>query len=511
MSKLPYTDIPATVQMIGGIYKKPTLLDDEKYSFLEDDFTEPFHRIIFGSIFNLHALGAKEITPQTIEDYLVSKPDFYNIYKINKGREYLRKLEENTQLTAFDYYYNRVKKMTLLRMYHKAGMDLSWLYDIDNILDVKKKQQQEDWLDNTPIEEIAEIIDNKITKIKQRYADNLNTDFAAAGDGADNLIDQLIKTPSVGYPMFGSLINGITHGARLGKFYLRSASTGLGKSRSMIADACTFACDTLYDKTKKEWKNNFTKEPTLFIATEQELDEIQTMMLAFISDVEEEHIIDGKYLEGEYERVKKAAAILKDSPLYVKRLPDFSLQDIENTIKYAIQEYGVKYICHDYIHSSLKILAEVTNKAKVQGLREDNVLFMISTRLKDICVKYDVFIISSTQLNGDLKNAKIFDQTLLRGAKSIADKIDIGMIMIDATQQDKDALKSVISKYGFEVPTIKISIYKNRRSKYKSILLWCKDNRGTCKIEPMFATDYNYELIEVKDLDIIIESDTNEK
>lgn len=31
--------------------------------------------------------------------------------------------------------------MTLLRMYNeKCGMDLSWLYDIDNILDVKKNK-----------------------------------------------------------------------------------------------------------------------------------------------------------------------------------------------------------------------------------------------------------------------------------------------------------------------------------------------------------------------------------
>ena len=34
-------------------------------------------------------------------------------------------------------------------------MDLSWLYDPDNILDVKKKQKQEDWLDNTSLENIA--------------------------------------------------------------------------------------------------------------------------------------------------------------------------------------------------------------------------------------------------------------------------------------------------------------------------------------------------------------------
>ena len=56
-----------------------------------------------------------------------------------------------------------MKKTTLFRMYkEKAGLDLSWLYDIDNIFDQKKKQAQEDWLDNTPIEQIAEEIDARI-------------------------------------------------------------------------------------------------------------------------------------------------------------------------------------------------------------------------------------------------------------------------------------------------------------------------------------------------------------
>lgn len=46
---------------------------------------------------------------------------------------------------------------------------------------------------------------------------------------------------------------------------------------------------------------------------------------------------------------------------------------------------------------------------------------MLSTRLKDLCNQYGVFIESSTQLNGEWKDAKIPDQNLLRGAKAIAD------------------------------------------------------------------------------------------
>ena len=498
-----YVDISSIIQVIGGIYVNPSLLDiEDKYFFYEEDFTEEFHKILFGSIYNLHALGAKEITVSAIEDYLEQRPKKLAVYKANKGQEYLQKLSQNVQLAAFDYYYKRMKKMTLMRMYQSIGMDLSWLYDIDNILDMKKKQAQEDWLDNTSIEEIAEIIDKKITDIRLKYVDDSTDKASHAGEGALELLERLKETPEVGYPLFGPLINTVTRGARLKKFYLRSAATGVGKTRAMIADSCSIACDEIYDSTQQKWINNGTKEPTIFITTEQEKDEIQTMMIAFLSDVDEEHIISGEYYAGEWERVIYAANLLSKCPLYIEQLPDFSLKDIENAIKRGIRDYEVKYVFFDYIHTSMKILTEVSSKTGIKGLREDNVLFMISIRLKDLCNQYGVFIMTATQLNADYITAKQYDQNLLRGAKSIADKIDCGMIMLETDNDDLVALEDVLAEGGFERPIIKISIYKNRRGRYKSILLWCKTNRGTCKIVPMFATNYQYELIPIDDLKI---------
>ena len=497
-----YVDIPAIIQVIGCIFKNPNLLDNENYFFNEDDFTEEFHKILFGSIYNLHLLGAKSITINTIEDYLRDRPKSLAIYKANKGAEYLQKIGDNIQISTFNYYYQKMKKMTLLRMYQKAGMNLSWLYDTNNILDMKKRQAQEDWLDNNSLEDIAEIIDKKITDIKLKYIDNTNEDFIQAGDSMIDLIDELQKRPEVGYPMFGPLINTITRGARLKKFYLRSAATGVGKSRAMIADACSIACDEIYDSTKQDWVENGTREPVIFITTEQEVDEVQTMMLAFLSDVDENHIIYNNYEVGELDRVINAAKLIQKCPLYIKKLPDFSLKDIENTIKYSISEYGVRYVFFDYLHTSMKILSEVTSKTGIKGLREDNILFMISIRLKDLCNEYGVFIMTATQLNAEYRSAQVYDQNLLRGAKSIADKIDLGMIMLETSQEDKEALREVIVKGDFAEPNIKISIYKNRRGQYKDILLWCKANRGTCKIIPMFATDYQYKIIELPDLKI---------
>ena len=155
----------------------------------------------------------------------------------------------------------------------------------------------------------------------------------------------------------------------------------------MIADCCYIGCNKIYDDTFG-WMKTGAAQPTLFITTEQELGEIQTMMLAFLSGVNEEHIINNFYEGDEDERVQEAANILKDSPIFIEELPDFSLQDVENTIKKNLRDHDIKYVFHDYIHTSIKILEEITRRSGGVRLREDNILFMLSTKLKDIFNQY---------------------------------------------------------------------------------------------------------------------------
>ena len=165
----------------------------------------------------------------------------------------------------------------------------------------------------------------------------------------------------------------------------------------------------------------------------------------------------------------------------------------------------MRITCHDYIHTSLKILEEITRRSGGIRLREDNILFMISIRLKDLCNQYSIFIMSATQLNGDYKDAKVPDQNLLRGAKSIADKIDMGSILLGVTDEDLVSLDKILCSNIFDRPDIKMSIYKNRRGRYKGVYLWCKADLGTCRIKPMFCTGYDYEMINIDDIRIRVE------
>lgn len=73
------------------------------------------------------------------------------------------------------------------------------------------------------------------------------------------------------------------------------------------------------------------------------------------------------------------------------------------------------------------------------------------------------------------------------------------------TDEDLVSLNKILATGAFTSPNVKISIYKNRSGRYKGLYLWCNADLGTCRIKPMFATAYNYELIPIDDVRINVE------
>ena len=96
---------------------------------------------------------------------------------------------------------------------------------------------------------------------------------------------------------------------------------------------------------------------------------------------------------------------------------------------------------------------------------------------------------------------------MLRGAKSIADKIDLGEVLLPVNEKDLQALETILANNAFDKPTLKLSVYKNRRGKYKGVYLWCKADLGTCRVQPMFCTSFAYEIISIEDLKIVLDEE----
>lgn len=506
MSK--YYDAAAVIQVIGCSLLNPTLLEDDgQYFYNENDFANEFHRTVFGAINNLYQMGTKNVRIQDIENYLSTREQAKNIYNASQGSKWLAETMENADLSNFDYYYNRMKKMTLFRGYESCGLDMRFLYDPDEIFDEKKKRRQEDYVDSLSLEEIAELIDKRIEDVKSSVIDNATDDSVRLGDRIDDILTQLAEEPMVGSPLYGKYINTLHKGARLGTYYIRSAPTNVGKSRTMVADTCYIACDEIYDSSQQKWVANGLKQPALYITTEQTLPEITTMCLCFLADVDEEHIKENKCSFEEKERVQYAAELIKRCPLYVEEMPDFTMKSVENTIKRNIRNFSTQYIFFDYIQSSVSILGEIARISGGTKLREDNVLFLLSAKLKDIATKFNVFVMTSTQVNASYLSSEEPDQNVLRGAKSIADRADWGSILLNVTQEDIEALAPVLKQGGYKQPNIKLSIYKNRGGKYNRMYLWMFADKATCRYDGMFATTYQYEPIALADTNIVVEKE----
>ncbi len=246
-------DSASALQVLGCTMSHPNLIvnSDGKYTFKEEDFVPEIHKITFGALYNLALMGTTNITVQVVYDYLADRPKSLGVFQASNGDELLTRAKEAADFAAFDFYYTRLKKYSLLRGYARAGVDVSEYYNINNILDIKEKQEEQERFDSLSLSELADQIDNSIMKVRDVYLDNSVEESYSIGDNIMELIDSLKETPEMGLPLYGDICNTVTRGARLGCLYLRSAATGVGKSRSLLADACYLACGEIYNNQTK--------------------------------------------------------------------------------------------------------------------------------------------------------------------------------------------------------------------------------------------------------------------
>ena len=85
---------------------------------------------------------------------------------------------------------------------------------------------------------------------------------------------------------------------------------------------------------------------TLIITTEMGKDEIQTIVLAYLSGVNEAHILTGKYELGEKDRVYYATQIVEkyQNYFYIEEISDPNLTNVESTIKRYATIEEVDYV-----------------------------------------------------------------------------------------------------------------------------------------------------------------------
>ena len=140
-------------------------------------------------------------------------------------------------------------------------------------------------------------------------------------------------------------------------------------TRSMVGDACNIAYPIRFDRKKNKWVSTGSCEKVLYIMTEQDPDEIKTMILAYLTGYNEEIFLYGTYGEKEMPRIQQAIDIMKkyEDNMLLAHIPDPCASAVKNLFRRYNIQHGVENIFYDYIFSSPAML----NEYRDLKLRED--------------------------------------------------------------------------------------------------------------------------------------------
>lgn len=495
-NKNELVDFRAIAQCLAAIISEPALIDD--YSFEKEDFYDNFHMLIFSAVYNLYSQGSAVIDMFGIDSYLSAYEEQYKIFTDSNGLEYINSILSFYEKENFPFYFSRMKKHSLLRYFEGKGLDIRFIYDYTT-KDLKEQEKQREKLDKTTIEEIIDHVEGMfVDEAKMRFASSSNHQGQLAGKGLKVLKDSFKETPDFGLPMQSPLMSTVARGCRLGKLYIRSSNSGGGKTRTGIADMANISIPYKYNTQTKKWDYTGFSEPVLIISTELDFKEIQTILIAYVSGVNEAHILENTYLPGEEERVDQAIQYIESSPFYIEFIPNFGIKEILQLVKKYRRDHSVYYFFFDYIHMSAQLIMEIGTMSKGVKIREDQVLFLFVDKLKNICNELGIFILSSTQLNGTYKDSAEKDETMLRGAKSIADRIDLGEISLQTSPSEAKILEKITRKMiGCPEPNLIRHIYKLRGNKWSKIKIVQHADLGTGRTQDLFVLNRMNQLIDI--------------
>lgn len=478
-------DRHTVIQVLGSLMNHPDLLNEtDRYNLEPTDFPKTLDRYGFSAIYNLYVDGAEKIRAIDILSLLEENAIAKNLIEKENGVAFFQDCEVNSDEGTFNFYYNRLKKLNLLREIQKTGRNTDDIYCENPLNDDYDKINER--FQAMSVNDIVNVLKGEVATFENKYSYNNLVEESTAADDIDELIKDLKDTPEVGYQLQGDIFNTVCRGARRGKLYLRSGASGSSKSRQSVGDACYIAYPIRYDTRKREWVSTGSCEKVLYIMTEQDPEEIKTMVLSYLTGYNEEIFLYGTYGEKEMPRIKVAVEIMKkfkDNLLFA-RIPDPCSSVVKNLFrKYSIQ-FGVNVFFYDYIFSSPAML----NEYRDLGLQEHVCLRLFTTALKNLAIELNAFIMTSTQTNSeDDPKGGFRDYRNLEGSKSIRNLVDLGCIMARTTDEELQEVSKFIDSFGVK-PNIVTDVYKNRRGRWTNIRIWSYYDYGTCRKTDLFIT-----------------------
>ena len=323
-----------TQQIIGCLMKKPQLLSEiDKYSFVLTDFPSRFERSIFMAIEGLYRNGATKIQPIDVENFLESNPVTAKSFKDKNGIEYLQDTIELSELDNFGFYYNRFKMFNLLKDLKKSGFDTSEFYCED--LTNPDSEKINNAFNMLSPKLITDAVRKKLLGVEAKYETTDEIEVETAAEGMEQLVNEMGAAYEIGVPIQGSIYNQVLDGAKKGTLTIRSAASGVGKTRNAVADACYLAYPFRYNATTCKWEQEGSSEKVLFIVTEQRFKEVRTMILAYLTDINATRFKYADFSDRENAIITQAIALMKkySENLILVKMPNPTIESVKTIVR----------------------------------------------------------------------------------------------------------------------------------------------------------------------------------
>lgn len=480
-------------QVLGSLIKNPSILDQiDRYNLTPSDFSSLFERVIFAAISGLHAQGAKSISIMDIENYIEVNAVSKKIFNDNNGIEYLQDINELIDPDNFDYYYAKLKKINLLRDLKKNGFDISSFYQEDltkvDAIDINRHFEE------LTSQDIIDSLKQKLLTTERSYLQNDATDTESAAFQLDSLFESMDDAEDIGLPLQGDIFNEIVSGARRGALYIRSGSSGVSKTRQAVGDACFLAYPIRYNSFHRKWEQTGGCEKVLFVATEQSREEIQKMILAYLTGINESRFRYGHFTPEERVIINQGMIVMREfeNNFFIERMPNPSIELMKSTVRENVLLHDIGYVFYDYIFIGPSLL----NEFRGFNLRNDEVLLMFATALKDLAVELNIFVMTSTQVNANSdNNQNIRNESTLAGGRSTINKADVGLVMARPSKDEIDILSNMPFMEQYSMPNIVTDIYKVRSGQWTQVRIWSYVDLGTLRKKDLFVTDARLEPI----------------
>ena len=483
-------DKRSILQIFGCLMQKPQFLSEtDKYQLNLDDFYYKFDKFIFAAIENLYRNGANKIQPIDVENYLQTNSTASVLFKNNNGIEYLQDAQYLSEVSNFEFYYKRLKKVNLLTRLQNEGIDISEFY-IEDLTNPKAFEINKNF-ETLEIDDILESIKKKILKLENQFTQNEVTQTESASFNIEDIIEGAKENTDIGVPIQGEILTEVISGARLGTLIIRSAPSGTSKTRQAVGDACYIAYPFRYSELDKKWVQEGSGRKVLFIATEQTIVEIQKMILAYLTGFNESKFRYGNFTEREEHILRQAIWVMKEyqDNFYIVQMPSPRIDLIKNLVREQVLLHGIEYVFYDYIFISPSLIGEF----KGMAIRNDELLLMMSTALKELAVELNVCLFTSTQVNANVDNSTgIRNESTIAGSRAIINKADIGMIMTRPSKEELDFFASS----GQAIPNIVTDIYKVRSGQWNQVRIWSLVDLGNLRKIDLYMTDSRLNVIE---------------